>query len=111
MTMAAASRRGTPRSLDATGIRLRSSHHDPPSVTSVTPSFYTRRTKTGSLLMTTSAAPATTHPLAQLSADEVTAAREVLVHAGLVVESSRFVYVGLEEPGKADLYGGDVTPD
>jgi primary-amine oxidase len=57
------------------------------------------------------AAPATTHPLEQLSAEDVSAAREVLDAAGLVGESTRFVYVGLEEPPKPALYGTDAVPD
>jgi primary-amine oxidase len=57
------------------------------------------------------AAPATTHPLEQLSADDVSAARKVLDAAGLVGESTRFVYVGLEEPPKPALYGTDAVPD
>jgi primary-amine oxidase len=52
-----------------------------------------------------------THPLAQLSAADVTAAREVLGAAGLVTESTRFVYVGLEEPPKSALYDTDAVPD
>jgi primary-amine oxidase len=52
-----------------------------------------------------------THPLAQLSAADVTAAREVLDAAGLVTESTRFVYVGLEEPPKSALYDTDAVPD
>src|SRR5690349_7294408 len=61
----------------------------------------------------TASAPAriTTHPLAQLSAAEVVAAREVLVAAGLVTGSTRFVYVGLEEPDKAVLQGTGTPPD
>lgn len=59
----------------------------------------------------TAAAPVTTHPLAQLTAAEVSAARQVLEQAGMVAESSRFVYVGLEEPEKAALHGGEHTPD
>src|SRR3954469_3740240 len=57
------------------------------------------------------ASPATTHPLEQLSADDVSAAREVLDAAGLVGEPTRFVYVGLEEPPKSALYGTDAVPD
>src|SRR5688500_11539515 len=57
------------------------------------------------------AAASTTHPLAQLSAAEVSTAREVLVEAGIVVDSTRFVYAGLEEPDKGALYGGDELPD
>ena len=52
----------------------------------------------------TTPAASTTHPLAQLSAAELSIARDVLVEAGLVVDSTRFVYVGLEEPDKAGLY-------
>ena len=52
-----------------------------------------------------------THPLAQLSAADVTAAREVLDAAGLVTGSTRFVYVGLEEPPKSALYDTDAVPD
>ncbi|HYX97034.1 MAG TPA: histamine oxidase, partial [Geodermatophilus sp.] len=55
-------------------------------------------------------APTATHPLEQLTADEVCTVREVLSTAGLVVESTRFVYVGLEEPDKAALSAG-VVPD
>ncbi|HYF47207.1 MAG TPA: primary-amine oxidase [Acidimicrobiales bacterium] len=51
-----------------------------------------------------------THPLEQLTADEVSTVREVLATAGLVVESTRFVYVGLEEPDKTAL-NADVVPD
>ena len=57
------------------------------------------------------AAPTTTHPLEQLSAEDVSAAREVLDAAGLVGESTRFVYVGLEEPPKSALSGTDAVPD
>ncbi|MEI4271209.1 primary-amine oxidase [Klenkia sp. LSe6-5] len=52
-----------------------------------------------------------THPLDQLTADEVAAARAVLVEAGLVTGSTRFVYVGLEEPHKIHLRDGAGTPD
>ncbi|MGY1706648.1 primary-amine oxidase [Geodermatophilus sp. SYSU D00697] len=56
-------------------------------------------------------APPITHPLEQLTAAEVTTAREVLEAAGLVADSTRFVYVGLEEPAKSALYAGDTVPD
>ena len=59
----------------------------------------------------TTVATATTHPLAQLTAAEVTSSREVLAQAGLVAGSTRFVYVGLEEPDKAALHRGDQIPD
>jgi primary-amine oxidase len=42
-------------------------------------------------------------PLADLSAAEITAARDILVAAGLVAETTRFVYVGLDEPTRDDL--------
>ena len=38
------------------------------------------------------------HPLDDLSADEIHAARELLVAAGLVTDSTRFAYLGLDEP-------------
>jgi primary-amine oxidase len=47
----------------------------------------------------------TTHPLAPLTADEIDTAREVLAGEGLVNDSTRFVYVGLEEPAKAAVLG------
>ncbi|TMR94909.1 primary-amine oxidase [Nonomuraea basaltis] len=40
------------------------------------------------------------HPLAPLTPDEITAARTVLAEAGLLADTSRFVYLGLEEPEK-----------
>ncbi len=55
-------------------------------------------------------APPATHPLEQLTAEEVTAVRAVLEGAGLVADSTRFVYVGLQEPAKDELYGGG-TPE
>ncbi len=55
-------------------------------------------------------APPATHPLELLTADEIATAREVLVAAGLVGESTRFVHVGLEEPDKAAL-AADGPPD
>ncbi len=42
-------------------------------------------------------------PLIDLSAEELAAVREVLVGAGLVAETTRFVYVGLDEPTKDEL--------
>src|SRR3954470_11961513 len=38
-----------------------------------------------------------------MTAEEVTAAREVVEAAGLLRESTKFVYVGLEEPHKRDV--------
>jgi primary-amine oxidase len=54
---------------------------------------------------TPGAAPATTarHPLATLTAAEITAARAALEAAGLVGETTRFVYVGLLEAPKAEV--------
>jgi primary-amine oxidase len=51
----------------------------------------------------TMTAPVTTatHPLARLTADEITAASDVVREAGLVGEQTKFVYVGLEEPHKS----------
>src|SRR5262245_57624918 len=44
-----------------------------------------------------------THPLQGLSADEIRSARQLLVDQGLVTETTRFAYLGLEEPPKADV--------
>ena len=44
-----------------------------------------------------------TDPLRDLSADEIAAVRAVVVGAGLVADTTRFVYVGLDEPGHAEL--------
>ena len=41
--------------------------------------------------------PASADPLRGLSADEIVATREVLTAAGLVQESTRFVYVGVDD--------------
>src|SRR4051812_38974753 len=61
--------------------------------------------------MSVMTAATTTHPLAQLSASEVTTAREVLVAADLIADTTRFVYVGLEDPDKATLYSKDPVVD
>jgi primary-amine oxidase len=55
--------------------------------------------------MTIDIAPATavTHPLDLLTAEEIDAAREILVDAGLVAESTRFAHLTFEEPPKAEL--------
>ncbi|WP_215454081.1 primary-amine oxidase [Streptomyces sp. ATCC 21386] len=45
----------------------------------------------------TSPAP---HPLAPLTPSEITAARAILAEAGLLTDTSRFAYLGLEEPEK-----------
>ena len=48
-------------------------------------------------------------PLRGLDADEIISTREVLAAAGLIAETTRFVYVGVDEPDKADvLAGGDL---
>ncbi|GAA3681182.1 primary-amine oxidase [Arthrobacter ginkgonis] len=54
----------------------------------------------------------TLHPLNQLSGSEIREARRILEEAGLVLESTRFAYLGLLEPSKAELYGaGSRNPD
>jgi primary-amine oxidase len=44
-----------------------------------------------------------THPLSRLSAEEITAATAIVRDAGLLQESSKFVYIGLVEPHKHDV--------
>ena len=55
--------------------------------------------------MTATAAPATAvrHPLSRLTAEEIDAVRELV--AGTLTGTTRFVYVGLEEPDKAEVLG------
>ena len=55
--------------------------------------------------MTLTAPTTVTHPLARLTAEEITAATDIARGAGLVGEQTKFVYVGLEEPHKADVLG------
>jgi primary-amine oxidase len=43
------------------------------------------------------------HPLAPIAADEIHATREVAAAAGLLTDTTRFVYVGLDEPTKEEL--------
>jgi len=43
------------------------------------------------------------HPLARLTADEITAGRTIVDDAGLLTASTRFVYVALHAPDKADV--------
>ncbi|WP_432515122.1 primary-amine oxidase [Kineococcus sp. SYSU DK001] len=53
------------------------------------------------------------HPLSSLTAEEITTTREVLAGADLLHDGTRFVYVGLEEPAKAELraaQGGGPAP-
>ncbi|NNN30651.1 primary-amine oxidase [Streptomyces sp. S3(2020)] len=58
---------------------------------------------------------ATAHPLAPLTGDEIDRIRPVLDRAGLLRDTSRFVYVGLEEPTKDALFAyaaaGSEAPD
>ena len=55
--------------------------------------------------MTATSAPATAvrHPLSRLTAEEIDAVRELV--AGTLTGTTRFVYVGLEEPDKAEVLG------
>jgi primary-amine oxidase len=43
------------------------------------------------------------HPLAPLTADEIDLCREICITSGLVRETTRVAYMGLEEPSKADV--------
>jgi primary-amine oxidase len=54
--------------------------------------------------MSSPAPPA--HPLDQVSAAEYTAGRQILVAAGLLAESVRFAYYGLDEPPKDEVLAG-----
>jgi len=45
------------------------------------------------------------HPLRRLSADEIRLSRRVLAEHGLVGAHTRFTYLGLEEPPKAEVLG------
>src|SRR6476469_4703164 len=47
------------------------------------------------------------HPLAPLAPEEITAAKKVLIDAGLVTELTRFGYVMLREPDKKDVLAWD----
>ena len=51
------------------------------------------------------------HPLALPTADEIVEVRAILDTEGLLNENTRFVYTGLEEPSKADLYADSPTLD
>ena len=44
-----------------------------------------------------------THPLARLTVDEIDAARQIITAGGLVNENTRFAYLGLAEPSKAEV--------
>ncbi|PRX43392.1 primary-amine oxidase [Prauserella shujinwangii] len=50
-----------------------------------------------------------THPLSSLSPAEIATVRQVMADAGLVSDTTRFAYVGLDEPGKPDVLAGTVT--
>jgi primary-amine oxidase len=53
------------------------------------------------------------HPLAPLSSDEIDRLREILDSEGLVNDATRFSYIALREPAKADVLAwrpGDVLP-
>ena len=58
-------------------------------------------------LQPSAATVGTTHPLEQISAAEIQQARQLLAEAGLVAESTRFAYLGLLDPEKAELYAED----
>ncbi|GLY63917.1 primary-amine oxidase [Amycolatopsis taiwanensis] len=49
------------------------------------------------------------HPLAVLTAEEIDAARRILDSSGLITEHTRFSYVMLREPDKADVLAWDGT--
>ncbi|HEX6501391.1 MAG TPA: primary-amine oxidase [Micromonosporaceae bacterium] len=48
------------------------------------------------------------HPLRRLTADDIDAARELLEREGLVAETTRFAYLGLEEPPKDTVLAWQV---
>ncbi len=43
----------------------------------------------------------TSHPFASVTTDEISAVRDLLIQSGDAGETSRFVYVGMEEPARA----------
>jgi primary-amine oxidase len=49
--------------------------------------------------------PVPAHPLDPASAEEFLAGRRILAEAGLLTETVRFAYYGLEEPPKDDVLG------
>jgi len=51
------------------------------------------------------------HPLDPVSAAEYLAGRQVMAAAGLLPESVRFAYYGLEEPHKNNVLSGGQAPD
>ncbi|MGZ8179520.1 primary-amine oxidase [Williamsia sp. SKLECPSW1] len=54
-------------------------------------------------MTTIDATPTTSAVLGSLSADEIRRARELLGEAGALTPTTRFVYVGLDEPDKAEV--------
>ena len=48
----------------------------------------------------------TTHPLAMTTTNEVLAVRRILSEAGLLHDTSRIAYLGLEEPTPTELRSG-----
>ena len=61
-------------------------------------------------MTTTTDQLARAHPLELVTAEEIREARRIADGAGLVSESTRFVYVGLQEPAKADLLAERGVP-
>lgn len=49
------------------------------------------------------------HPLSPLTADEIRQTREIIAENGLLSEDVRFVYIALEEPGKAAVLAGTTA--
>ena len=47
--------------------------------------------------------PEASHPLQRLGADEIRRAKTLLAEHGLVGARTRFAYLGLEEPPKAEV--------
>ena len=50
------------------------------------------------------------HPLARLTSGEIDTAREILAAHGKLRDSTRFVYLGLEEPHKSEITAYDENP-
>ncbi|MFD1713344.1 primary-amine oxidase [Amnibacterium flavum] len=62
-------------------------------------------------LTTSAAAPSTVgrQPLRSLDGSEITAVRDILTEAGLVTDTTRFAYVGLDEPHKDEILSGGTV--
>jgi primary-amine oxidase len=54
---------------------------------------------------TSTRASAVFHPLARLTAEEIEKVRDLVADAGMLTDTTRFVFVGLEEPDKGDVLG------